>query len=186
MGYIDYDNDITGSHQKVQGSDGRLNVSSRSDGRAYYNSRDRGKTYTVVYDHQSAAAGEFSLYIKNTSSVDNLVVMSCGLNAAENARIKLHRVTGTAAGGSELTPVNTSSTLSAAADVRQGEAGDAITGLTSSGLHDFAGVQANGHEEFRLRDVIRLKQNEALAIEYDEGTTGDFWGVAFMYFEPAA
>ena len=42
---------------------------------------------------------------------------------------------------------------------------------------------AYGHEEFRLDDTIRLGQNDAIAIEYEAGTTGDVAGVVFMYFE---
>jgi len=64
-----------------------------------------------------------------------------------------------------------------------GSAATGITGLTSAGLIDFAYVQATGHQEFRLKDRLRLGQNDAIAVEYDEGTTGDFSGVIFGYFE---
>lgn len=187
MAKINYLDDVNGNAQEAHGSDGRLNVSSRADGRPYYNSRDLKKTYTTVYDHQSAVAGEFSFYMKNTSTTDDLVIVSVGLNAAQNARIKLHTVTGTAAGGSVVTPRNTNagSSRTADADARQGDSGDAITGLTSEGVIDFAAVQANGHEEFRVNETLRLGQNDAIALEYDEGTTGDFFGVFFMYFEKA-
>ena len=182
---IDYNNDVHGSRQEAQGSDGRLNVSSRSDGRPYYNSRDLKKTFTTVFNHQSAVAGEFSFYLQNTSTTDDLVIVASGLNAAQNARIKLHLVTGTAAGGSVLTPLNTNagSSKAASAACRQGDSGDAITGLTSAGVLDFVAVRAGGHEEFRLNETVRLGQNDAIAYEYDEGTTGDFFGVLFMYYE---
>ena len=126
-----------------------------------------------------------SLYIENTSSTKELVITSAGLNAVENGRIKLWFVSGTAAGGAVITPTNLNQGSSNDADsiVRQAAAGDAITGLTTLGLIDFAAVPANGHEEFRLHDTVRLGQNDAIAIEYGEGTTGDFYGVVFMYFE---
>lgn len=182
---IEVKNDKTGAKEDVQGSDGRFNTSSRSDSRAYYNSRDKMQTYTAVYDHQSAVAAEQSVYMKNTSESKTLVLTHAGLNAEENCRVRLCFVSGTAAGGSEVTPTNTnkSSSFTAAVEMRQGESGDAITGLTSLGCVDFAAVPANGHTEFLLGDTIRLGQNDAVAIEYTQGTTGDFYGVIGMFFE---
>jgi hypothetical protein len=185
--YINVDN---GTFQEAHGSGNRLNVSSRSDSRAYYNSRDLGRSFSLVFDHQSAAAGEFSAYWKNTSTNDReLVITHIGLNALQSARVKLHFVTGTAAGGTSASPLNTnkSKTAEAEATARLAAAGDAITGLSSVGVVDFVAVPGNGtvsgHEEFRIGDVFRLGQGDALAIEYDEGTTGDFWGVIYGFYE---
>ena len=185
MARIEYKNDGTRALEEAEGSAGRLNVSSRSDSRAYYNSRDEKQTYSVCYDHQGAVAGELSLYIENTSATKELVIAAIGTNAAENARIKLWFVSGTAAGGSVLTPTNLNKGSSNDADsiVRVGNSGDAITGLTTISCIDFAAVQSMGHEEFRLGDTVRLGQNDAIAIEYDEGVTGDLFGVSFMFFE---
>jgi len=185
MARIDFKNDQTRALEEAEGSDGRLNVSSRSDSRSYYNSRDVKQTYSVAYDHQSAAAGEISLYIENTSSTKELVITNIGINAVENARIKMFFVEGTAAGGTVLTPTNLNkgSSNDATAIVRQAGAGDAITGLTTLGLIDFAAAPANGHDEFRLGDTVRLGQNDAIALQYVEGVTGDFYGVVFSFFE---
>ena len=185
MAVVDYKSDISRSLEQAEGSDGRLNVSSRSDGRRYYNSRDLKRSFTAVFDHQSAAAGEYSAYWQNTSTSRDLVISSVGLNVVENARIKLWFVTGTAGGGATMTPVNMNYTSSKAAEATalQGQSGSGISGLTAAGVIDFAFVTANGHEEFRLEDSIRLGQNDAIAIEYDEGTTGDFGGVIFGYYE---
>lgn len=185
MPRIDYINDVTGSLQEVRGSDSRLNVSARADARAYYNSRDVEQTYTVVFDHQGAAAAEYSVYWQNVSKTDTLVISSIGVNSVNASRIKLWFVTGTAAGGTVLTPTNTNKHSSSDADSlsRQGDSGDAISGLTTDGVIDFLAVGATGHEEFRLSDRLRLGQNDAIALEYDEGTTGDFWGVIYGYFE---
>lgn len=182
---IEYNNDVDGSRQEAQGSDGRLNTSSRSDGRPYYNSRDLKKTFTAVYNHQSAVEGEFSAYIQNTSTTDDLVIVSIGLNGAQSSRIKLHLVTGTAAGGSVVTPLNPNagSSKAASASCLTGNQGDAITGITSSGVVDFVAVQQNGHEKFRSLETLRLGQNDAIALEYHEGATGDFFGAVVMYYE---
>jgi len=187
MARIDYKNDVTRAVEEAEGSDGRLNVSSRSDGRPYYNSRDEEQCYTVAFDFQSAAAGEFGVYWKNTnSSGKDLVISSVGINSVEASRIKLWFVSGTAAGGTTLVPTNLnrhSSNAATATAMEGGSAATGITGLTGEALIDFAYCTATGHEEFRLSDRIRLGQNDAIAIEYDEGTTGDFSGVIFGFYE---
>jgi len=185
MSRIEIKNDKTRALEEVEGSDGRMNVSSRSDNRAYYNSRDEKQSYSICFEHKGAVASEHSLYIENTSSTKELVISAIGINAMENSKIKLWFVSGTAAGGSALTPSNLNKGSSNDADalVRVGNSGDAITGLTVISCVDFVGVQANGHEEIRLHDTVRLGQNDAIVLEYDEGVTGDFFGVAFFYFE---
>lgn len=187
MPEIKYQNDETGADERARGSDNRVNVSSRADDRAYYNSRDEGQTYSIVFDFQSATAGEFAAYFKNDSTIGkSFVIAGVGFNSVEASRIKLHFVTGTAAGGTLLTPTNlngSSSNSATSTAMEGGSAATGITGLTSSGLIDFAYAQATGHQEFRLRDRLRLGQNDAIAVEYDEGTTGDFSGVIFGYFE---
>jgi len=191
MGIIDYTDDSTGFKSEVRGSDQRLNTSARNDSRGYYNSRDKGLAFTLVFDHQGAAAGEFAVLWKNKDPDRQLVISHVGLNAVQSARIKLHFVTGTAAGGTVITPTNTnktaSHTASSTAECRQGASGDAITGITSESPIDFVSVPGTGtvagHEELRLGDLIRLGQDDAIALEYVEGTTGDFWGVIFGYYE---
>ena len=183
---IDFKNDATRAQEEAEGSDGRLNVSGRTDSRGYYNSRDKQQMYSVAWDMQNASAGEFVMYLKNTSATMDIVITGVGFNAEQNAKCKLSVVTGTAASGNEITPVNLNLGSSNAADCISREGGSAasgITGITESGLIDLAYVQANGHEEFRIADRLRLVQNTAIAIEYDEGTDGDCSGVMFFFFE---
>lgn len=184
---IEYKSDKTRGKEDVEGSDGRLNTSSRSDERAYYNSRDEEQCYTVPFDFQNATAGEFGVYWKNTNTNDKeLVISSIGINSVEASRIKLWFVSGTAAGGTSIVPTNLNrhSSNSASASAMEGGSGaTGITGVTGESLIDFLYVSAAGHEEFRLSDRIRLGQNDAIALEYNEGTTGDFSGVIFGYYE---
>ena len=185
MARIEYKNDRTRATEEMEGSDGRANVSSRSNSRVYYNSRDERQTYAVPYDHESAAAGEFSVYLENTSSTKEMVISRASFNSVEFARVKLWFVTGTAAGGTLITPTNLNKGSSNDADalVRQAAAGDAITGLTTQGLIDHEFVSATGHGEFSINDTVRLGQNDAIVIEYDEGVTGDLVGVIDIFFE---
>lgn len=186
MGNILYANVKTRALENAEGSDGRLNTTARVDTRAYYNSRDDKETYSVPFDHQVAAAGEFSLYIQNTStSKEEIIVSFLGLNSANNSRIKLWFVTGIAAGGTVITATNSNKGASndAAANIRQAAAGDAITGLTEAGQIGSIYVLANSNAILFLNDTIRLGQNDAIAIEYDEGTSGDMGGTLSMFFE---
>ena len=114
-----------------------------------------------------------------------MVISRASANSVEFSRIKLWFVSGTAAGGTIITPTNLNKGSSNDADalVRQAAAGDAITGLTTQGQIDIEFVSATGHGEFLLNDTVRLGQNDAIAIEYDEGTTGDLAGVIDIFFE---
>ena len=183
MTQIQYPNDSNGSIQIAQGSDGRLNVSSRSDSRSYYNSRDKGLTFSVVWDDDDAAEGDYGVYVRNDSTDKELVVDSLGFNSTVSGAFKLHAVTGTAAGGVVITPLNMnrSSTKDAAATCR-GEG--AVSGLTSLGVIDIASVTAGNHEEMRLKDRLRLGQGDAIALEFDRGLSNTIAeGVIFFYYE---
>ena len=188
MAKIEYDNDSTGAREELRGSDNRINTSSRSDSRAYYNSRDRGLAFSMVYDHADAVAGEYVAYWQNVDSQGKtLVIQFCGVNSEQTARFKLSRVTGTAAGGTVVTPTNmnseANSTGAGLAVCRQGASGDAITGLTVQGELDYVGVTAGGHQEMRVGDEVRLGQGDAVALECSAGATGDAWGAIFGYYE---
>ena len=182
---IQYTSDSTGSLEKAQGSDNRFNVSSRSDSRSYYNSRDKAECFSLVWDDATSAAGDHIVYWKNTDTTGkHLVVAAIGLNSANNCSFKLHLVTGTAASGTTVSPacLNQASPKTAQATAMEA-AGTAITGLTSSLVIDHAGCPANSHEEFRLTDRLRIGQDQAIAIEYEQGTTGRTWGVIFGFYE---
>lgn len=182
---IEFKNRTTKALEETEGTDGRLDVSSRSDSRAYYNSRDDAQCYTMVWDFQSAASGEFGAYLKNTHTTKQLVIRSIGINAAADSRVKAHFVTGTAT-GTAVTPVNlnrTSNNDALATAVEGAAAATGITGLTSDGVIDFAYVAAGTHEEMRIGDTVRLGQGDAIALEVDETAGSDFSGVIFFFFE---
>ncbi len=185
---IQFSNARTRAKEDAEGSDGRLHVSSRTDARSYYNSRDAGQTYSLVWNFDAAANGEFAVYLQNTSTDGkHLVVEEIGVNAEKATRFKLHYATGTASAGNALTPVNLNRGSSNAAAATAREGGAEANGLTiggTDGLIDHAYVIADGHEELRLKDRLRLGQNDAITIEVDERSAeGDVSGVIFFYFE---
>ena len=189
MARIEFKNDKNRATEEAEGSDGRLNTSSRSDNRAYYNSRDEQLCFTVPFDFQASESGEFVVYWQNTSSDKDLVISSIGINTFLASRFKLHFVSGAASGGNEITPTNLNKSSSKDAPSNSREGGSGATGIdniTSISLIDFLYVGAGMHEEFRLSDRVRLGQNDAIAIEVDEtagGATADVSGVIFGYFE---
>ena len=187
MARIEFKNDISRALEEAEGSDGRMNVSSRSDERAYYNSRDEGQCYSITFEHSASGDGQYSLYLQNTSTVKTLVVSSVGVNADNIARIKLWSVTGTAGDGVAVIPknLNLASPNDAAVTCLNDGGGTPISGLTVSGVAiDDIRMSADGHRELRIGDRLRLGQNDAIAIEMDTGTSSPLvHGVAFFYFE---
>ena len=144
-----------------------------------------------LHEMTDPVAGEYVAYWRNASSDKILVVSSVGVNALLAARIKLNYVTGTAAGGTELTPVNLNKASSRAAPddsvvmaMEGGAAATGVTGLTADGEIEFLFVGADGHEEFHLSDRVRLGQNDAIGVEVDEiASTGDVFGTMFGFYE---
>jgi len=188
---IQYIDDVNGNFQEAHGSDGRLNVSSRTDERIYYNSRDKSQSYSLVFDDAACSAGDFNVVLFNTSTIgQHLVIHSVGVNSLAVASFKLHQVTGTAATGAvSATPMNlnrakASNSASVTASTVVNSDSSPISGITSSGVLDHASVAASGHEEFRIADTIRLGQDQGIAIEMDSGANATrVFGVIFFYFE---
>ena len=183
---IDYKNDNTRAGEVAEGSDGRLNVSSRADNRAYYISRDKGQCFSMPFLFSSSASTEYAAYLKNISVDKHMVISSIGVNSTVATRWKLNVVTGTAAAGTLVVPtnLNNASPNDASATGMEGDsAGTGITGLTKVTTIDYVGSGAIGHEELRVSDRVRLGQNDAIGLETFDTAGGDVWGVIFFYFE---
>ena len=149
----------------------RFRVDSLSAIRGFYVSRDDGRMFNTISIISSAAAGNMVLYFKNDSTTLDYYVDILRVGAVEMVLWKVHEVTGTAAGGSALTPVNLNlkSGVAASATVR----GDgSITGLTSSNVIAAKRTSANSDGDIPFDDVLILGTNNAIAVEYDTGTTG--------------
>ena len=181
---IGFKSDKSKSQEEAEGSDNRLNVSSRQDSRRYYISRDESDAYTVVWDDASSSAGDFIIYLKNTHvGGKEMVVSAIGLNSELACSFKLHLVTG-AASGTAVTPFNLNRVKTKAAAATCVEAaGTPIANISSTAVIDHASCTADGHEEFRLDDTLRLGQEDAIAIEFEQGSDARTWGVIFFYFE---
>ena len=181
-----FTSDKTGGLEKMRGSDGRANVSSRQDSRGYYNSRDESEAFSLTWDDASSAAGDFIVYWKNTSTDKDLVISSVGLNADTNVLYEMNFVSGTAA-GTTATPTNLNAKSDNDAPATAFNTA-VVTGLTKVAEIDHAYVLAGGHEELRLGDRVRLGQNDAIAIKIEVsfggvGSAIHSSGVIFGFYE---
>lgn len=150
----------------------RLNVSAKTQGRIFYASRDFGLAYNAVYDDITAASGDIVAYLKNTSSTRNLFVTHMEFHSVENVKWKIFSVSGTAASGATVIPstLNLSSGIAAEAEAMSGDT--AITGLTTLTQIGTHRSQALGDSEMHYDGALMLGPGDAIAIEYDTGTTG--------------
>lgn len=178
---LEFKDKKTGNKSEAEGSDGRLDVSSRTDGRPYFVSRDDSLDFLAPFEDASAAAGDYCAYIKNDDITGkDLVVNRITLGSANAAEFKVWVVTGTASGTSETaSSTNRNPSGSANATVIS----DAVSGLTASSelVHD--ACVAGGRCVIEFGDTVRLGKDQALAVEYDTGTTGKCWGTIFFFFE---
>ena len=161
----------------------RGNVSSKSNLRIFYVSRDDQQAYNAIMPTFSAAAGEYVFYLKNTSTTRNLFVQHIEFHGVQAVHWKVWEVTGTAAGGSTITPanLNLSSGLSAEAICMGG--GATITGLTTVKQIGTHRTEATGEGEMRYDDALIMGPGKAIMIEYDTGTTGLCEIEVFFHYE---
>ena len=160
---------------------GRLNVDSENNLTAHFVSLEAGKAFNVYSEDDDAAAGDFVCYLKNTSTTDNLFIDLVRFSSENAATVKVHEVTGTAS-GTTITPfnMNLGSGVSAEATAL-GNA--AVSGLTSSAVLAADRVAANTSTIIPFDDILILGTNDAIAVEYDTGTTGDCEVLIRCYFQ---
>ena len=163
----------------------RGNVSAKTNPRIFYSSRDDQKAYNAIMDSGfSAAAGNYVFYLKNDSNTDNIFIKHVEFHSVENVKWRVYEVTGTAAGGTTITPsnLNLASGLSSQTVCMGG--GATITGLTTVKQVGTHRSQANSESEMNYENALILGPNKAIAVEYDTGTTGVCEIDLFYHFEP--
>jgi len=183
--------DISGADFEVQGSDGRLNVSSRSDSRSYYNSRDQHLTFATSFLMTLADTGEHFVAWRNASDDKELVIRHVDVAVFEPVDIKWHIGTGTPAAGTVIVPVNMNQGASRSAptdssvSVMEGLTTTPITGLTSEGVvnyHSILSIQDSVHVEFD--DMVRLGPNGVFFGELEAASAPGFvQGTIVGYYE---
>lgn len=181
MTQIKYQDDVTFALAMTRGSDGRLNVSSRSDERIYYNSRDEGQTYVWTSTDGAAAAGEYIIYIKNTSASKNLIIKEVILSPGVDMTFKIALVTGTPS-STGITGYNLNrNSANVAAATAHGDA--AVDNLTPTQVIRIEQVLALTTADIEFHDALQLGQNDAIAIEGDVNAGGVLHAQIIGYFE---
>jgi hypothetical protein len=151
----------------------RLNVSAKNAGRIFYASRDFGSAYNLVAESGSVAAGAYTMYLKNTSSTQNLFISVIEFHSVENTKWKIWEVSGTAAGGAVNTPAELNIGKNIPAPVSaMDSSGGTITGLTNVTQLGTHRNTALGDSEMDFGGAMILGPGDAIAIEMDTGTTG--------------
>ena len=150
----------------------RLNVSAKTRDRVFYVSRDDEQAFNAIMPSFSAAAGDYVFYLKNSSSTKNIFLHSIEFHSLQAVQWKVWQVTGTAAGGTVITPsnLNLGSGRTAEATCMGGAA--TITGLTLGNQIGTHRTQATGEAGMNFGQGLILAPNTAIVVEYDTGTTG--------------
>lgn len=161
----------------------RLNVSAKIAERYFYASRDFGQAFNAVYDNQTVAAGEYSAYLKNTSTTRNLFVNHVEFHAVENVKWKIWEVTGTAASGETVTPSNFNLASGQPAEAIAMSGDTAITGLTTVKQLGSHRSEALSDSEMDYEGALILGPGKAIVVEYDTGTTGLCSHDIFFWYE---
>ena len=162
--------------------DHRLNVSAKTNPRLFYVSRDDELAFNVVSIYATAAAGNIIMYLKNTSSTKQIFIKQVHGYSDNNVLWKVWAVAGDATGGSELTPTNLN--LGSGREAEAEARGDgSVTDITTGGIIDVFRSQAYGHGFVILEDAVILGPNDAIAVEYDTGTTGNAEIAILMHYE---
>ncbi len=185
---ISFANDVTNAIERARGSDGRMNVSARTDSRAYYNSRDEQSMYTVEWEDDTSATGDFVLYWKNTATDGrHLVIVKIECWSDNIAHWILHQGDNVAAtGGKSVTPknLNLANSQTAPATARTADT-STIAGVGASSLIAHSGAPLQGPAIFQFGDTLRLgqEQNILLEMQLATGSPDLTYGTAYGYYE---
>ena len=130
-----------------------------------------GKVWSLPFEGLNpAGADDYVFYLKNTGDND-IEVEDFRLSADTAAtQIEINSVSGTAAGGSTLTPVSTTVGSSATPSATI-ETGTDITGLTNDGTLFFMQLTVvNTEYHLSVSSKIRIPKGKAIAILIETGT----------------
>jgi len=181
-GRIQFQNDVTRAFEEVQGSDGRLNVSSRADSRMFYVSRDNKQAYILRIEDDDAVAADLVASLRNDSKDKQLFITDIHFNSEQDATFKIAFGDSTTPTGTAVTPVNLNKGSSNDADVTALGNG-AVGGVTASTFFATVRMGSSSLEEWGSQDALILGQNDSIVVEYDTGATGDVEIDIFFFLE---
>lgn len=184
MGFTVEDGKGRGFQASVSESN-RMNVSAKTNPRIFYTSRDSGQAFMLTSVDAGPTAADYICYLKNTSKTQNLFIDEIRFSSQAVSVWKIWSVTGTAAGGTALTPsnLNLASGNTALATAR----GDgAVSGLTADSLLGAIRTLASNTEKMDYQDSLLMGPNDAIAIEYDTGSASSAEVSILFHYEDVA
>ncbi len=174
-----YTADVTGK--------GQLKVRAISSENEAAISREEQRSFNVVFSGPTMTDGQYVAYIKNTSTTRNMHIWltRCGAEGTAPIIWKIHSVTGTAANGVAVTPINLnlSSGLTAEATTIGDQGGTAISGLTSEGVVAQFRHANQASFDVPFHGTLILGPGNAIAVEADDGSVTASEVLIRFYYE---
>lgn len=152
-------------------SDGHLEVSAITQTEGQFINTKNEKVWSIPFEGLNpAGADDYVVYIKNTGNkvmhISDIRIMA----DTAATQIEINSVTGTAAGGSAITPVPRT-VGSAQTPTATIESGTDITGLTSTGTIFFIQCDTVNREyHLRTSSKIRLPKGQAIGVLVETAT----------------
>lgn len=157
-----------GNRAKVT-QDNRLRVASLTKTEDRVINEDEGRVWSVNFeDIDPAGANDYFVYIKNTGT-KRLSITDIRIASTVAGRGQVRFVTGTASGGSDITPVSRNSSKNVTPQATL-ESGTDITGLTNAGTLFYLHLDT-------VDQLHHLRTTASIAIEAG-GAVALFWEAA--------
>ena len=146
-------------------------------------SRLNHKAWSLPFDAvDPTAADDLFVYLKNNGDKDVILEQVDAISTVAGI-LELFRVTGTAVGVTDGTPVNKTNHAGDKPDVTYGYGVD-ITGLTDAGKYAFIELVAVTARDYKIpHGGVRIRKTEAVALSWTQAT-GVLSGVLHVYEEP--
>lgn len=143
------------------------------ENRAAFVSQKYGKAYIATVDDAGPTAAEYTIWLQNDSETPIVINSIFTFNVAASAVWILHETTGTGATAAAITPKNLNLTSGLPANVSCVGGAGGVSGLTSAGIITSWGggvAYFNTIVNWWL-DALILGKGDAIALEYDAGTS---------------
>lgn len=153
-------------------SEQRLETSGSDAPRDFHASRKHGLAFSAIYATMTVVAGEDVAYLKNTSSTLNMHIGEVTVSGVPEGKWWVKHVTGVAAAGTAVVPVNVNLSKGIPADATAMSGDTAITGLTDVNNITILRHVANDQASEDFDGGLILGPGDAIALEYNTGAGG--------------
>ena len=150
---------------------GELFVHGTVDEEMHHQNEHEGEVFVLPFDAiDPDATDKIFGYIQNTDSDKDIHIRHFRFNSTVAGYLEIIRVTGTAAGGSDVVLTNENHNFSAQTPEGKFQSGTDITGLTDGGKHEFLYLPALTTVSLTVPHDIILGKNGAIALNWVPST----------------